>query len=312
MEKFKKFKEENKDFLLPINLSPKEKDIFIYLFRHLREKINRGIYPEMFNDEITYTKSDMKSLFLKEILIYKKYKKGWVITINPHNITKNTECGFCGAKFNEIVYFRQNSITCPGCGFRMHGLATAKRVNDYSVAITNIEKVEAIPKVTTSVVKVPIEHVITDVPGNLKITDIVLAPTAMERTIQIAKQEVIPFQTSKADRLNAISAINQIAEKKKERRAVIIQEKILANFSNTCVNFIKEYFFIYDHTIFSAMKYMNTSLSEIRKDPRFIANAALKNTILTEVKTACELLCRNADILPTKHITAIKLPQNQT
>jgi len=311
MEKFKKFKQENKDFLLPINLSPKEKDIFIYLFRHLREKINRGIYPEMYNDEITYTKSDMKSLFLKEILIYKKYKKGWVITVNPHNITKNTECSFCGAKFNEIVYFRQNSITCPGCGFRMHSPTTAKRVDDYSKAITNTEKL------TTDIVKVPNEHVITDTPGNIKVTDIVLAPTAMERTIQIANQEVIPFQTSKADRLNAISAINRIAEKKKEKRAVIIQEKILANFSDTCVNFVKEYFCIYDHTIFSTMKYMNIGLSEIRKDPRFIANASLKNNVISEVKTACELLYENADIrmlfpstynLHNEHVTALKLP----
>jgi len=311
MEKFKKFKQENKDFLLPINLSPKEKDIFIYLFRHLREKINRGIFPEMYNYEIIYTKSDMKSLFLKEILIYKKYKKGWVITVNPHNITKNAECGFCGAKFNEIVYFRQNSITCPGCGFRMHSPTTAKRVDDYSKAITNTEKL------TTDIVKVPNEHVITDTPGNIKVTDIVLAPTAMERTIQIANQEVIPFQTSKADRLNAISAINRIAEKKKEKRAITTQEKILANFSDTCVNFVKEYFCIYDHTIFSTMKYMNIGLSEIRKDPRFIANASLKNNVISEVKTACELLYENADIrmlfpstynLHNEHVTALKLP----
>ena len=190
-----------------------------------------------------FSKSDLKALVLKGIVIFQNHKKGWIISMNPNYITKNAECSFCGAKFNEMVYFRRNSIRCPGCGIRMHGLATAKRVNDYSVAITNIEKVEAI-------VKVPIEHVITDVPGNLKITDIVLAPTAMERTIQIANQEVIPFQTSKADRLNAISAINRIAEKKKEKRAVIIQEKILANFSDTCVNFVKEYFCIYDHTIF--------------------------------------------------------------
>jgi len=318
MEKYKRFREEyKKDFLLPINLSPKEKDIFIYLFRHLREKINRGIYPEMYNDESTYTKSDMKSLFLKEIVLYKKYKKGWVITVNPYYITKNVECSFCGAKFNEIVYFRHNSITCPGCGLRMHGLATAKRVDDYSVAIANIEKVEAIPKVTTDIVKVPNEHVITDIPSVIKVTDIVLAPTAMERTIQIANQEVIPFQTSKADKLNAISELNRIAEKKKEKRVITMQEKILANFSDTCVNFVREYFFIYDHNIFSTMKYINIGLREIRKDPRFIANAAFKNNILSEVKTACELLSGNADIRmlfpsihqqPNEHITALKLP----
>ena len=77
MEKFKKFKQENKDFLLPINLSPKEKDIFIYLFRHLREKINRGIFPEIYNNEIIYTKSDLKNLISKGIILFKRYKKGW-------------------------------------------------------------------------------------------------------------------------------------------------------------------------------------------------------------------------------------------
>jgi len=42
MEKYKKFiAEYKKDFLLPSNLSPKEKDIFIHLFQLLREKINR-------------------------------------------------------------------------------------------------------------------------------------------------------------------------------------------------------------------------------------------------------------------------------
>ena len=35
---------------------------------------------------------------------------------------------------------------------------------------------------------------------------------------------------------------------------------------------------------------MNIGLTQIRKDPRFIANAALKNTILSEVKTACDEL----------------------
>jgi len=110
--------------------------------------------------------------------------------------------------------------------------------------------------------------------------------------------------------LNAISAVNRIAEKKKEKEAVTIQEKILANFSDICVNFIREYFCIYNHTIFSTMKYMNIGLAEIRKDPRFIANAALKNTILTEVKTACDELLSACQ--PNEHVTAIKLPENQT
>jgi len=59
------------------------------------------------------------------------------------------------------------------------------------------------------------------------------------------------------------------------------------------------------------MKYMNIGLREIRKDPRFIANAALKNTVLSEVKTACDellLACQQSN----EHITALKLPQNQT
>jgi len=202
---FKKFKQEyKKDFDIPV-LSTKEKDIFMYLFLLLRKKMSRGIFPELYNSEIMFSKSDLKTLVLKNIVIFQNYKRGWIVSINSHYITKNTECSFCGAKFNEMVYFRRNSIRCPGCGIRMHGLVTAKRVNDYSVAITNIEKVEAIPKVTTSVVKVPIEHVITGTPGNLKITDIVLAPTATERTIQIANQEVIPFRVGKADKLNALS-----------------------------------------------------------------------------------------------------------
>ena len=114
--------------------------------------------------------------------------------------------------------------------------------------------------------------------------------------------------------MNAISTLNRLAEKKKEERAIIIQEKILANFSDTCVNFVKEYFCIYDNKIFSAMKYMNIGLGEIRKDPRFIANAALKNTIMSEVKTACDELL--AAIYPyqqpNEYITALKLPENQT
>jgi len=292
---FEKFKQEyKKDFDIPV-LSTKEKDIFMYLFLLLRRKMSKGIFPELYNSEIMFSKSDLKTLVLKNIVIFQNYKKGWIISMNPNCITKNAECSFCGAKFNEMVYFRQNSISCPGCGFRMHGLATAKRVNDYSVAITNIEKVEAIPKVTTSVVKVPIEHVITDVPGNLKITDIVLAPTAMERTIQIANQEVIPFQTGKADKLNALSTLKHIEDKKKEAKAIVVQDNILANFSPVCVNFLKEYFFI-QHTFFSARKYINLKLTEISKDPRFIANASLKNNTLTEVKNACERLCESEEI----------------
>jgi len=292
---FEKFKQEyKKDFDIPV-LSTKEKDIFMYLFLSLRIKMSKGIFPELYNSEIMFSKSDLKTLILKGIVIFQNYKRGWIISINSHYITKNTECNFCGAKFSEMVYFRRNSICCPGCGIRMHGL-TAERVNEYSVAIANIDKVEAIPKVTTSVVKVPIEHVITDVPGNLKITDIVLAPTAMERTIQIANQEVIPFKTSKADKLNALSTLKRIENKKKEADALILQDNILANFSPICINFLKKYFFIQNHAFFSALKYINLKLSEISNDPQFIANASLKGNTLTEVRNACELLYENAEI----------------
>jgi len=291
---FEKFKQEyKKDFDIPV-LSTKEKDIFMYLFLLLRKKLSKGIFPELYNSEIMFSKSDLKALILKNIVSFQNYKRGWIISMNPHYITKTTECSFCGAKFSEMVYFRRNSIRCPGCGIRMHGL-TLKKVNEYSVAIANIEKVEAIPKVTTSVVKVPIEHVITDVPGNLKITDIVLAPTAMERTIQIANEQVIPFQIGKADKLNALSTLKRIENKKKEANALVIQDNILANFSPMCINFLKEYFFIQNH-IFSARKYINLKLTEISKDPRFIANASLKNNTLTEVKNACERLCESEEI----------------
>jgi len=287
---FEKFKQEyKKDFDIPVLLA-KEKDIFMYLFLLLRRKMSKGIFPELYNSEIMFSKSDLKALILKNIVIFQNYKRGWIVSMNPNYITKNAECSFCGAKFNEMVYFRRNSIRCPGCGIRMHGLVTAKRVNDYSVAITNIEKVEAIVNVPTGHV-----NVITDVPGNLKITDIVLAPTAMERTIQIANQEVIPFQTGKADKLNALSTLKRIENKKKEAKALVVQDNILANFSPMCVNFLKEYFFIQNH-IFSARKYINLKLIEISKDPRFIANASLKNNTLTEVKNACERLCESEEI----------------
>jgi len=291
---FEQFKQEyKKDFDIPV-LSAKEKDIFIHLFLLLRRKMSEGMFPELMNSEIMFSKSDLKTLVLKGIVIFQNHKKGWIISMNPNYITKNAECSFCGAKFSEMVYFRRNSIRCPGCGIRMHGSTTAKRVNDYSVAITNIEKVEAIPKVTTSVV--PIEHVITDVPGFLKITDIVLAPTAMERTIQIANQEVIPFITNRADKLNALSTLKRIENKKKEANARILQDNILANFSPVCIDFLKKYFFIQNHTLFSAMMYINLKLSQISNDPQFIANASLKCNILTEVKNACEMLYENATI----------------
>jgi len=144
-----------------------------------------------------------------------------------------------------------------------------------------------------------------------EINDIEIVQTDIEKMQKIQAYEIIPFRTSKADSLNAVSMVNRIAEKKKKDRVITIQEKILANFSNISVNFIREYFFIYNHTIFSAMKYMNIGLREIRKDPRFIANAALKNTVLSEVKTACDellLACQQSN----EHITALKLPQNQT
>jgi len=276
MEKFKKFNMEyKKDFILPHNLFTKEKDIFMYLFRLLREKINRGIYPEVYNDEIIYTKSDVKSLISKGIILFKPYKKGWIITINPTYITKNVECSWCGAKFNEKIYFRMKRMRCPSCMYGMNGSTLTEKFEDKTEIKEEIYDIET--------VRTDIENVCIDT-------------------------EIIPFQTSKADSLNVLSTINRIAEKKKEKGVVTIQEKILANFSDISTNFIREYFFTYNHTIFSAMKYMNIGLREIRKDPRFIANAALKNTVLSEVKTACdELLAACHPSQPNEHATALKL-----
>jgi len=281
MKKFKKFQiEYKKDFILPPNLFAKEKDIFVYLFQLLRKKIDRGIYPEVYNDEIIYTKSDLKSLISKGIILFKPYKKGWIITINPTHVTKNVECPWCGAKFNEKIYFRQKRMRCPSCMWGMNGSTVAEKFENE----TQIKE---------------------------EINDIEIVQTDIEKMQKIQAYEIIPFRTSKADSLNAVSMVNRIAEKKKKDRVITIQEKILANFSNISVNFIREYFFIYNHTIFSAMKYMNIGLREIRKDPRFIANAALKNTVLSEVKTACDellLACQQSN----EHITALNLPQNQT
>ena len=276
MEKFKKFKQEyKKDFIIPTLSTTKEKDIFIYIFRLLREKINSGIYPEMYNDEIIYSKSDLKSLISKEIIIFKPYKKRWVITIHPTHITKNVECPWCGARFNEKIYFRQKRMRCPSCMWGMNGSTHAEKFEDE----TEIKE---------------------------EIYDIETVRTDIEK-IHEKIHEIIPFQSSKADSLNALSTVNRIVEKKKEKEVVTIQKKILANFSDIAVNFIQEYFFIYNHTIFSAMKYMNIGLREIRKDPRFIANASLKNNILSEVKTACDELltaCHSSN----EHVTALKLP----
>jgi len=288
MEKYKKFMTENKkDFLLPHNLSPKEKDIFMHLFLSLRGKVIKGIFPELMNSEIMFSKSDLKTLVLKNIVIFQNHKKGWIISINPRYITKNVECSWCGAKFSEMVYFRQNSITCPGCGFRMHNSTTAS---------TTPEKVDNHSIVEKVVTTVPNRYVISDNSGNIKVTDIVLAPTAMERLKQIANQEVIPFRTSKADKLNALSTLKRIENKKKEADALILQDNILANFSPICINFLKKYFFIQNHTLFSARMYINLKLSEISNDPQFIANASLKCNTLTEVRNACELLYENAII----------------
>ena len=109
MEKFKKFKlEYKKDFIIPSLSTTKEKDIFIYIFRLLREKINKGIYPEIYNNEIIYTKPDMKNLIEKEIILFKQYKKGWVITINPAYVTKNVQCSWCGQNLTKKFIFDKN------------------------------------------------------------------------------------------------------------------------------------------------------------------------------------------------------------
>jgi len=290
MEKYKKFiAEYKKDFLLPRNLFAKEKDIFLYLFQLLREKINKGRYPEVYNDEIIYSKSDLKNLILKGIILFKSNKRGWMITINPTYITKNVECSWCGAKFNEKIYFRQKRMRCPSCMGGMNGSTVIEKFEDNR----EIKEIE----------------ILHDKEIKEEINDIEVVRTDIKK-IQ-AHNKIIPFRTSKADSLNAISAVNRIAEKKKEKRVITIQEKILANFSDTCINFIREYFFIYSHTIFSPIKYMNIGLTQIRKDPRFIANASLKNTILSEVKTACDELLTTY-YQTNEHTTTINLPQNQT
>jgi len=284
MEKFKKFKQEyKKDFIIPSLSTTKEKDIFIYIFRLLREKVNRGKYPEIYNDEIMYTKSDMKNLISKGIILFKRYKKGWIITINPTYATKNVECPWCGAKFNEKIYFRLKRMRCPSCMYGMNGSTVMEKfdeINDVSIISTTENKTKT-EKVTT---------------------DIKLAPTSIERTMQIARQEIIPFQTSKADKMNAISTLNEIASKKNMSRALIAQKEILADFSKECINILIEYFFV-GNKFFSATKYMNMRLSEVVKDPRFISNSSLKNMLLSETKCACERLCRNAEI---RRVTELK------
>jgi len=286
MEKFKKFKQENKDFLLPRNLSIKEKDIFMYLFLRLRKKIDLGIYPEIYNDEIIYTKPDLKSLILKEIVLSKKYKKRWIITINPTYVTKNVECSQCGAKFNEKIYFRMKRMRCPMCMKGMNGSTTPQKFENDN--ISTIAKTETKTENKTKTEKVT--------------TDIKSIPTSIERTMQIAKQEIIPFQTNKADKMNAISTLNRIASEKNKSLALIVQKEILANFSDDCIILLKEYFFVGDK-FFSATKYMNMRLSEVVKDPRFIGNTSRKSMLLAEMKYACEQLCGNAEI---RKVTEIK------
>jgi len=283
MEKFKKFKQEYKDFTIPSLSTTKEKDIFMHIFQLLREKINRGIYPEAYNNEIIYTKSDLKNLISKGIIIFGRYKKGWIITINPTYVTKNVECSWCGAKFNEKIYFRLKRMRCPSCMGGMNGSTVAEKfeeINDVSIISTTENKTKT-EKVTT---------------------DIKLIPTNIQRTMQIARQEIIPFRTSKADKMNAISTLNQIASKKNMSLALLAQKEILANFSNECINILIEYFFV-GNKIFSATKYMNMRLSEVVKDPRFISNGSLKNLLISETKCACEQLCRNAEI---RKVTEIK------
>jgi len=284
MEKFKKFKQEyKKDFIIPSLSNTKEKDIFIHIFQLLREKINRGIFPEIYNNEIIYTKSDLKNLISKGIILFGRYKKGWIITINPTYATKNVECSWCGAKFNEKIYFRQKRIRCPSCMSGMNGSTVTEKfeeINDVSIISTTENKTKT-EKVTT---------------------DIKLVPTNIERTMEIAKQKIIPFQTSKADKMNAISTLNQIASEKNKSLALIAQKEILANFSDDCIILLREYFFV-GNKFFSATKYMNMRLSEVVKDPRFIGNTSRKSMLLAEMKYACEQLCGNAEI---RSVTEVK------
>jgi len=287
MEKFKKFKQEyKKDFVIPFLSATKEKDIFMYLFQLLREKINRGIYPEISNDEIIYSKSDVKNLISKGIIFFMKQKRGWIITINPTYVTKNVECSQCGAKFNEKIYFRMKRMRCPMCMKGMNGSTIPQKFENDN--ILTIAKTETKTENKTKTEKVT--------------TDIKSIPTSIERTMQIAKQEIIPFQTSKADKMNAISTLNRIASEKNKSLALIAQKEILANFSDDCIHLLREYFFVGDK-FFSATKYMNMRLSEVAKDPRFIGNTSRKSMLLAEMKYACEQLCGNAEI---RSVTEIK------
>ena len=289
MEKFKKFKQEyKKDFVIPFLSTTKEKDIFIYIFRLLREKINKGIFPEISNNEIIYSKSDLKNLISKEIIFFMKQKKGWIITINPTYSTKNVECPWCGAKFNEKIYFRQKRMRCPSCMSGMNGSTIAEKFETDDIIFPT--KTENINKEEN---KTKIEKVTTDIKS---------IPTDIERTMQIARQEIIPFQTSKADKINAISTLNQIASEKNKSLALIAQKEILANFSNDCIILLREYFFV-GNKFFSATKYMNMRLSEVVKDPRFIGNTSRKSMLLAEMKYACEQLCGNAEI---RSVTEVK------
>jgi len=289
MEKFKKFKQEyKKDFVIPFLSTTKEKDIFIYIFRLLREKINKGIFPEISNNEIIYSKSDLKNLISKEIIFFMKQKKGWIITINPTYSTKNVECPWCGAKFNEKIYFRLKRMRCPSCMYGMNGSTVAEKFETDDIFLPT--KTENINKEEN---KTEIEKVTTDIKS---------IPTDIERIMQIARQEIIPFQTNKADKMNAISTLNRIASEKNKSLALIAQKEILANFSDDCIILLREYFFVGDK-FFSATKYMNMRLSEVVKDPRFIGNTSRKSMLLAEMKYACEQLCGNAEI---RSVTEIK------
>jgi len=289
MEKFKKFKQEyKKDFVIPFLSTTKEKDIFIYIFRLLREKINKGIFPEISNNEIIYSKSDLKNLISKEIIFFMKQKKGWIITINPTYSTKNVECPWCGAKFNEKIYFRLKRMRCPSCMYGMNGSTVAEKFETDDIFLPT--KTENINKEEN---KTEIEKVTTDIKS---------IPTDIERIMQIARQEIIPFQTNKADKMNAISTLNRIASEKNKSLALIAQKEILANFSDDCIILLREYFFVGDK-FFSATKYMNMRLSEVVKDPRFIGNTSRKSMLLAEMKYACEQLCENAEI---RKVTELK------
>ena len=130
------------------------------------------IYKREDKKEGEHSNSLFKSYYVVWKLFFKRYKRGWVITIHPTFITKNVECPWCGAKFNEKIYFRLKRMRCPSCMYGMNGSTVAEKFETDDIFLPT--KTENINKEEN---KTEIEKVTTDIK---------LVPTNIERTIQIA------------------------------------------------------------------------------------------------------------------------------